>query len=420
MPVITNPNFALLSSKRPITYQTFFTETLPSTVDHVLVDVVINGITEFSFLQYPSSVVPSFMFPGTQEYYFEIDVHDYLDEFLAPLRARSSMFLDLGTGAPIIDADAFVSLQCRFSYYRKNGTTGLIELIPGAELSSINDVSIAIPQNGDSMNLEDEFVGLPFVTGAKRFLTNSPNTQTTCIDTGNHYLSFLSNWNWCKIETFDAAGALLSTAYFPTNGTTSQQTTIGVGPANLAAITTWLNGVAPVFAGASSYSIEAGLGVPIFGGLIFFINSSTRILQLEDCCEKKLKLYWLNSLGGVDTFQFASISTEQTTTADVAEKPLNWTIGSSTPHNQDDFGLFAFNIQAKRKYNINTRVPNSLMAWVKELFASPEVYIENPNDSSEYWRIYTTPGTVVERQSKGIVELQFEINLSQNPITHQL
>jgi hypothetical protein len=330
------------------------------------------------------------------------------------------MFMALGTGAPIIDTDAFVSLQCRLSYYRKNGTTGLLELIPGAELTSTNAVSIAIPQNGQSMNLSDSFVGIPFVTGVKRFLTNSPNTQNVCENTGNHFLSFISNWNWCKVETFDANGGLISTAYFPTNGTLGQQTTIGVGPANLAAITTWLNGVTPVLAGASSYTIEAGLGVPIFGGLIFFVNSSTRTLKLEDCCEKKLKMYWLNSLGGVDTFQFASIRTEQTTTGDVAEKPLSWAIGGTPPHAQDDFGLYAINLKANKKYQVNTRVPNSLMAWVREMFASPEIYIENPDDGSQYWRTYITPGTVVERESKGIIDLSFEINLSQNPITHQI
>jgi hypothetical protein len=60
------------------------------------------------------------------------------------------------------------------------------------------------------------------------------------------------------------------------------------------------------------------------------------------------------------------------------------------------------------------------MAWIKDLFYSAEVYIQNPTDSSQYWRVWLSDLTITEKKQPGVFEAQFRVNLSQDIITHRI
>ena len=60
------------------------------------------------------------------------------------------------------------------------------------------------------------------------------------------------------------------------------------------------------------------------------------------------------------------------------------------------------------------------MAWIKDLFYSVEVYIENPEDNSQYWRVWLSDITVTEKKHPGLFEVTFTVNLSQDIVTHRI
>jgi hypothetical protein len=59
------------------------------------------------------------------------------------------------------------------------------------------------------------------------------------------------------------------------------------------------------------------------------------------------------------------------------------------------------------------------MEWLRDLYHSAEVYIENPDSSGNYWRVYVIPGTFTEAK-RGIVEMEFELQISQDIVTHRV
>ena len=60
------------------------------------------------------------------------------------------------------------------------------------------------------------------------------------------------------------------------------------------------------------------------------------------------------------------------------------------------------------------------MSWIKELFYSVEVYMVNPNDSGEYWRVWLTDTEITEKRKVGLFQVDFTVNLSQDIITHRI
>jgi hypothetical protein len=63
---------------------------------------------------------------------------------------------------------------------------------------------------------------------------------------------------------------------------------------------------------------------------------------------------------------------------------------------------------------------NSEMIWLKELFYSVEVYLVNPDDSSQYWRCWISDTDIIEKKKVGLFEVDFVLNFSQDIITHRI
>jgi hypothetical protein len=321
----------------------------------------------------------------------------------------------LNADTRVNNTDSFLEFEVSFKYEYRNNATGKIEIYPATDYSGLQYACITTRQNGEDMSLDD-FLGVPLVTTAKRFLTNSPTSRKIQQDE-NIFLSFLSQWNQIRIETFDSTGTLINTAYLATlGGLPDEMHTIGVGKPQLQAIPagTFFGGLAPDFTNCAYYTITAGLGINLFSAMLFFINSEIHTYTFDDACHKQLSLYWLNSLGGVDNYDFTFTELAIGVTSELFQKPLNW------PHTQDDYGRARTNIQASKGYRCTKLVTNAEMAWLKDLFYSVEVYVVNPNDSSEYWRCWISDQDVIEKKNPGLFTIEFTLNLSQDIITHRI
>ncbi len=408
MPVVSNPIYNPTSAYQPILYNVFYTAT-PDIVKYCEFKVFVNGTSIGIGRKVYYATNAAF---GSVEYYFDIDIQEYLQRWLAPNRNKSSMFGALGAATQVDNIDAYADVYVEFRYLILSATTGKIYEAPSFDTSDIRVVDMATRQNGEARSFS-EFIWTPPSVPA-RFLSNMPIQQSICRN-GNAFISFMSGWNWMRLQTFNSSGIQITDSYAPTGGsTTVGHTTVGAGIAQLQNVV-WFNGMNPNFTGAVFYGITFGVGIIATPTTIFFIgNQIQKLYKIEDCCSKKLKLFWLNRLGGVDNFDFCYTDLQQKTESQVFEKALSW------PHLQSDFGKSATNIKAERSYAIQDKVKNLDMDWLRELFASAEIYIQNPDGSLQYWRVTIPPASFLEKKNKGVVDIEFEVLISQDVVTHRI
>lgn len=319
MPVVSNPQYNPTSAYQPIVYNVFYTAN-PDIVKYCEFTIFVNGNELAKGRKTYYAAVPSF---GSIEYYFEIDIQEYLQRYLAPNRAKSSMFGPLDASSQIDNTDAYADVYVEFRYLIKSATTGKIYEAPSFDTSDNRIVDMATRQNGEARSFE-EFIWIPSVRAA-RFLSNMPTTQDIC-EGENAFISFMSGWNWFRLTTFDANNVIISDSYAQTGGgLTNGHYTVGTGIAQLQAITGWFNGITPIFNGASYYVITFGVGIVFTPSSLFFIgNPIQKIYNIVQCCEKKVRLLWLNRLGGVDNCDFCYTELQQKTEGQIFEKALGW------------------------------------------------------------------------------------------------
>lgn len=409
MAIIAAPTYNPASAYRPIIWQVFYTAFAPDVITNCRFSVNI-GSDSYIGRVAPYQVVQN-LGTGAYEYYFYVDVQQYIQRHLTK-RGRRSQFGDMFQDTRVLNTDSYCEFEVEFAYEYRNGLTGKIATFPLTDTSGIQYAGITTRQNGDDMGLS-EYYGIPAVTTDKPFLTKSPTSRTIGIDE-NVFLTYWGEWGYCRVRTYDSAGLLLATYYVKTNGGgANKMATMGVGRIQLSAIplAEWLGGTIPVWVGVASYDIVMGLGVVSGSSITFTANSETRTYVFGDDCSKKLRLYWLNSLGGVDHYDFPYTELAMNVTSDLFQKPLNW------PHTQDDYGRARTNIKANRAYNITKLLTNSDMLWIKDLFYSTEVYMLNPDDLSEYWRCWISDTDIIEKRKVGLFEVGFTLNLSQDIVT---
>jgi len=328
------------------------------------------------------------------------------------------MFGTLNTATQIDNTDAYAEVYVEFRYLLVSATTGKIVEAPSFDTSDLRIVDMATRQNGESRSL-DEFIWTPTVTPA-RFLSNMPVEQDIC-STDNAFVSFMSDWNWFRVRTYDSGGVLITDSYAQTGGTGNVgHCTVGTGIPQLQSVV-WFDAQNPNFTNAAFYIVTFGIGFVANPTTVVFVgNPIQKIYRIVDCCDKKLKLFWLNRLGGVDNYNFCFVNREQKVESQVFEKALGWQNLSDPPHTQYDFGKAVTNIKASRSYQVKDIITNTDADWIRELFASAEVYIQNPDGSAEYWRVFISPASFVEQVNRGTVAIGFELNISQDVVTHRI
>lgn len=97
-------------------------------------------------------------------------------------------------------------------------------------------------------------------------------------------------------------------------------------------------------------------------------------------CNKYLKytLFWLNRLGGIDSYTFTKNHTRD---IDISRKEYHKPLPGS--YSEGDRGKSILNIDANERFSLNSSwLTEKEAVWLEELFTSPHVYLENRENTS--------------------------------------
>lgn len=87
--------------------------------------------------------------------------------------------------------------------------------------------------------------------------------------------------------------------------------------------------------------------------------------------DETIRLHFLNQLGMIDAVNFCQVQEDYETKSDTSEKPLSY------PLIKSDGGSTRYNVRANESYKvITTLYTEEQMKWLKELLASPAVWME--------------------------------------------
>jgi hypothetical protein len=382
---------------------------LPETIGTCLVIVEVLGGAEIARFEKSPDEVTALGGSGYR-YFFDVDIQDFMQRYLAPNRTQSSMFNTLGTFSTSINTDATVELRMRFNY-RKRDADGILQVPFTADTVDGQEVTIAIRQNGDDFDLVDLTVASP------PMLSNAPSPRKT-FEGLNSFLSFYNQdatVNCMRVQVYPGG------AYHYTDFTAlpAEQVTVSAGYENIDSTlsSAWLNGDdKPNLSAATGYIVD--FGVVTFDGSRFVTSytskSASTTYEVGTVCNKKLRFYFLNSLGGVDEVLLPYTGLEDEVSANSFEKPLDAT------HRQSDYGRLRNNIKHTRKYLVSTKLTSTRATWLRELLNSAEVYIQNPDLTNNYWRVFPANASQITRKTNGLIDFSFELEISQDIKTHRV
>jgi len=272
--------------------------------------------------------------------------------------------------------DFYGEFRIEISYEFVDPATGLLTPSLVADISNTFGVFTASRTQFEQMDLED-YIGTLLGVDSK-FLTKSSRDVDVC-QTDNFMLSGMAGFiNSFEIRFFDSAGILLDfgVTTFPPGG---GEFTLNVGLDELAKCT-WVLGF-PTLPNPLIASYEVSFGHFVIGP-VYARQSEIFTLNIIKCCPlRELRLHWMNLLGGADSYTFSSTKDLiMATTSEEGQKALSWAIGSTTPNNKSDIGSMKLKSEAKKSYELNTKIlTNTEALWLSELLVSPKVYAELDN-----------------------------------------
>lgn len=404
----------LVSIYRPIKYE-FLLFASALEIIYIEYDIFFEGNLIATDRAVPSRVVPNGMFAG-DDYYFEIDASEYLKPITNPLRTKMEQFGRANQGAAAESPNAAGDLQLSTRYYFRNASNLIEQVDPNQnDLTGLSTAAIISTKNLRIQAL-NRFAQLP--PRQSDFLTDRPDFEV--LGRGeNAFLAtiFGSLANSFRVELFDSAGLSISEAFQDITGP-SDHKSLGVGQLQLENTGGWI-GTAPNFSAGNVafYTIDFGLRI---GPSSYNQFSPTRTITVGEPCSKKIELAWLNKLGGIDTYRFGLLETLRSKAADSANKPLQWLPTSpNNAHDPADFGLFDYGIESRRSYSLRATATPSVMSWLADLVDSAEVYMRDPNDSTEWLRVVVANGDYTEQRQPNVFDFTLTVTLSQGIINHR-
>ena len=409
MTLISSPPYTFLPAYRPIKYLVMVTAVkLTQLPLNAVVQIFRDGsVTPFETERFKSSYNEQSTDPSEQDYYFEIDIQKFCQETLVPFAQRPSTFLPKGYGA-ISFNDIQGTYNIRIEYEYIDLVTGLLR----DDLWSIDlppDVLVipATLQHTEVMNLV-AYNGTPGL-GDGLFLTHSArNLELTRSD--DAFLTAYGSAGFVVI-TYDSAGVITSTSeYLMDISYTRHIGTINTSVESLQTYTP-LTGVPDYGPSLASYKIAFMQPFPTE-----LITEYFTYTLIKDCgSRKKLRLHYMNYLGGTDSYTFDGakdffIKTESSFT----EKALGWVIGSLDPHLISDVGKSKFRSKARQFYKLKSKILTITEAeWLKELLSSPKVYADI---NGEFVPVIVEDGEFKIFGDKGKIQLEITVSLANDLI----
>lgn len=402
----------LVSIYRPIKYE-FLIYGPVFEIVYIEYDVIFNGVVIATDRAVPSRVVPVRLF-GSANYYFEVDASEYLKPITNPLRTKMEQFGRPNQGAAVESPNAAGELQLSTRYYFRNASNLIQREDPSLDDLTTPCTAAIIA----TKNIRDQSLTRFTQLLAADFLTDRPDFEVLGRGENAFLATILGSFaNSFRVQLFDSGGVLISEGFQGVSGASSHKS-IAVGQVQLESTGGWV-GTTPDFSAGNVayYTIDFGLLVPPSS---YIQHSPTRTITVGESCSKKIELAWLNKLGGIDTYRFGQLETLRNKAADSANKPLQWLPTSpNNAHDPADFGLFDYGIESRRSYSLRTTATPAIMSWLADLTDSAEVYMRDPNDSTEWLRVTVANGDYAEQRQPNVFDFTLTVTLSQGIINHR-
>lgn len=257
----------------------------------------------------------------------------------------------------------------------------------------------------------------------KKFLTDSP--RTIRIDSSQTYnLYFIANqrfgayqYNLKAYSGVDGSGSLLADAVISNSITTADSWDkiyfrIPVGTRDISRVdpslwTDSLLGSTPSTAlnGASSYTIHLENNTNAQTSEKFTFN-------VDQTCSKynKVRVHWLNRLGGYDAFNFylKSIHTTDIKKEKYDQQHHDWT-GWEYTYTKKSRGTTDYNVDLLKRVKVNTDyLTESESLWMEDLATSPSVYIE---EDGELIAVTIDPKRIIRKTSLNDKLMEYTMEL---------
>jgi hypothetical protein len=254
----------------------------------------------------------------------------------------------------------------------------------------------------------------------RKWMTNQPTRIK--IRTGDSYelgtIMTTANYvNNLKIETYDFTNTLVQTATItnaysamPDDG--SKFPSITCGPVNLNA-STLATGSQPLITSAIKYYRVAAFDNAA--------GQSTEWKEFEldqECLRDSYnRLYFLNSLGRFDAFNFNQVNQDDIEVSKSNYDKLLGTLSlSGFTHSTYERSTSVFHSKIKQKYKLRSGFVDTATAlWLKELIASPIVYMIVPINTGNTWvavNIEETSYTAKKVISDKLFNIELTVTLS--------
>lgn len=119
-------------------------------------------------------------------------------------------------------------------------------------------------------------------------------------------------------------------------------------------------------------------------GTLFFRITEVQTFKVVNCCGgRKVRVHWLNDLGGADSFNFFSKRIiRQEVKGVVGERPLTWRLEEEnydnvTHHDPEASGMMRIDVNSNEVYEVESvELSTEVSTWLEELTSSVECFIE--------------------------------------------
>lgn len=397
MAVVTVPPYLPNSMYRPNVFVT--SQTTNIKLEIAVASIFVNG----SIFEVTSMRKPPYLIVGgaPETYFFEFDVSKILQTISAPSSNQmTSIFAkNLNTNYNWLNTECRTDVGLVISYLYIDPTTGLLTTLKsGTPPVIVQDIipygnysTIGTRQTLDYMGLDSYVLDFPTVGGVydRYWLTNLPNVYPQAAVKTNNPIPICSSdnltmsyiptasTNVIRVVIYDENQNFINPAGFisVTPNTTYTPITIGVGIPQLSATSISPALTIPISNLPVGYHYSIQAGQLIMAG--FIPQGVKYMFKVVDCCANKVRLHWMNRLGGSDAYTFTNYKKiSQVNNSQVAQKPMTW-INSIASTYTFDKGRFKIQQTVLKQYEAESIFYDvSWGEWLAELLSSPEVYME--------------------------------------------
>jgi hypothetical protein len=398
MPVVYTPPYAPNSQYRPNVFVTYQTG-IPNPLVLAIASIVVDSVVVTTIRKPPAYTVGG----GPIDYYFEFDVSKVLQTVSAPnAKIITSVFpKDLNQSYNVLNSDCHTSVGLIISYYYIDPVTNTLTQLMSSGSPVIDIIgsgyyaTIGTRQTLDYMGLDNYVIDYPTLPNIydKYWLTKLPyvapqavtktNNPILICKTDNLNMSYIptAGTNALRVIIYDANQSIVDSGFVTmTPNSTLTPRSIGVGLPQLSQFT-FSNALMPLLLAALPvgyyYSIQVG---NLIAPSAFTLQGVKYMFKMVDCCANKVRLHWLNRLGGSDAYTFTNKKTVlESNSSEIAQKMQTWIQGSPSVYTWDK-GRYKIQQTVLKEYEVESSFYDvSWGEWLAELLSSPEVYMETPS-----------------------------------------